>query len=211
MMVIRTEATLALYCPRCGKLYMHHFTRFNPPGPTRRELLCSCGQVQAVLTGVNRRQYLLDIPCVLCGNGHKVYLDAHRFWQAKADKLYCVEENVELGLFGDRRIIEETFATCKHEFERICEADYENERIDNLHVMFEIFNRVHDLAEQGHIVCNCGNPLIDTEMFPDAIDITCHRCGGRRIILANTEEHLEEVKSWKSIQLTVPRQTWSKQ
>ena len=200
-MVIRTEASLALYCPHCGKLYMHHFTRFNLPGAVGRELLCSCGQVQATIASVNRRQYLLNTPCVLCGTSHKVFIDARRFWRSEADKLYCPEENVELGLFGDRRIIEETFAKHKHEFDRLLEEDYDGENIDNPQVMFEIFNRVYDLAEQGKIICRCGRQAIDAEMFSDTIELHCRQCGSRQIVPAGTEDHLTEVKSWRRIHL----------
>lgn len=211
-MVIRTEATLALYCPHCGKLYMHHFTRFNLPGAVRRQLVCSCGQVQAVIASVNRRQYLLDIPCIVCGTSHKVFIDAQRFWRAGADKLYCTEENVELGLFGDRRIIEETFANHKHELERLLEEEYDGESIENPQVMFEIFNRVYDLAEQGDVICRCGAPVIEAEMFSNTIELTCRQCGSRQSVAACLEAHLEEVKSWTTIQLTPPeRRTRRKQ
>ena len=210
-MVIRTEATLALYCPHCGKLHMHDFNRFNQLSSIRRQLVCSCGNLQAVISGMNRRQYLLDIPCVLCNSSHKIHLDSRRFWHAQAEKLYCAEENVEIGLYGDHKVIEETFAAYKNEFAQICEDDLDGESVDNLHVMFEIFNRVHDLAEQGHIDCGCGIPLIDTQLYPAAIDLTCRQCGGRRIIPASTEEHLEEVKSWESISLVLSRQNLREQ
>ncbi len=210
-MVIRTEATIALYCPHCGKLHMHDFNRFSQSRTIRRQLVCSCGHLQAVISGINRRQYLLDIPCVLCGTSHKIHLDARRFWHAKAEKLYCAEENVEMGLYGDHLIIEETFKAYKNQFAQICKDDLDGDSIDNLHVMFEIFNRVHDLAEQGHIVCGCGIPLIDTELYPAAIDLTCRQCGGQRMIPANTEEHLEEVKSWESISLVLPRKNLREQ
>lgn len=210
-MVIRTESSLALYCPHCGKLHMHDFFRFSLCREVRRELVCSCGHVQAAVNSVNRRQYLFDIPCVICGTNHKIFVDARRFWRAEADKLYCMEGNVELGLFGRRQAIEETFSNNKHEFERLLAEDHDSDTIDNLHVMFEIFNRIHDLAEQERIICSCGRPVIDAEMLPDTIEIACRQCSGHRSIPASTEAHLEEVKSWRIIQLTSQRRSHHKQ
>lgn len=211
-MVIRTEATLALYCPHCGKLHMHSFNRFNLPGTAKRELVCSCGQIQAAISSVGRRQYLLDIPCVLCETTHKVCIDARRFWRAEADKLYCAEENIELGLFGRSRIIEKTFADHKNELDQLPrEAEYDDEHIDNPQVMFGIFNRIHDMAEQGDISCRCGQFAIDAEVLPNCIELTCRQCGSRRVVPALTDSDLEQVKSWEFIQLIPQRRSRHKQ
>lgn len=207
-MVIGTEATLALYCPHCGKLHMHVFNRFSMRLAVTRQLKCSCGQVQATVTSVSRHQYLLDIPCIICETNHKVTVDARRFWKAAADKVYCADENIELGLIGQRRIIEETIAKHKHEFEKLLrEKDYDDEHIDNPQAMIEVFNHVHDLAAQGGVNCRCGMPILDAEVLPDCVALTCRQCGSRLFVPANDESDVEMVKAWETIELLPSRRT----
>ncbi len=154
-MVINTVSTLALYCPRCGKIHMHNISRFDLSSYVCRKLLCSCGQIQATITSISERQCLLDIPCVLCQTNHVICLDSKRLWYADMDKIYCVQENFELGFVGARQVITETINKYKVEFEKLAlDMDLEEyeDYIDNPQVMLETLNKIHDMAERESIL-----------------------------------------------------------
>lgn len=206
-MAIRTISTLALYCPRCGKIEMHTFSRFQMKAMAGRQLICSCGQVQATVTSTCSRQYLFDVPCLMCGTSHAICLDANRFWQAMVDKIYCVEENLELGFLGERRTIEATIADQQHELERLMHELDNEEHVDNPQIMFEVLNKVHDIVEMGEVYCACGRTHLEADILPDGIELECIYCGSSRVVRAQTEEDLKNVKLMQSIELVTRRRS----
>lgn len=201
-MVCCSLTTLALYCPRCGSIEIHEFNRFLMRQTGRRELKCSCGHVQATVVSASRNQYLLDIPCLLCETNHIVAIDSRQFWRAKADKIYCPQENLEIGMVGERQLIEHTIAKDKLEFDNLVAEDSDFEFIENPPVMFQILNKVHDVAEKGAVHCHCGSTVIETDILPDGVLLKCVLCGSYQVIRAQTHADLEKVKCLDTIELT---------
>ena len=207
-MVINTVATLALYCSRCGKIHMHNISRFNLKSTGRRNLLCSCGQVQATITSSGERQCLLDIPCVLCQTNHVICLDSKRLWHADIDKIYCVQENFELGFIGERKVIVATVNKSKVEFEKLAsDMDEYDEHIENPQVMLETLNKIHDMAEKGGLHCRCGSSAIGAEVLPDGVELECAQCGGKLIIPAHSEQDLTNFEALEDVEIISPRRS----
>ena len=207
-MVINTVSTLALYCSRCGKIHMHNISRFNLKNAGRRNLLCSCGQVQATITSSGERQCLLDIPCVLCQTNHIICLDSKRLWHADMDKIYCVQENFELGFIGARQIIAETVNKFTVEFEKVAaDMDEYGDCILNPQVMLETLNKIHDMAAKGGLHCRCGSSAIGAEVLPDGIELECAQCGGQLVIPAQSEGDLTDIEALQDIEIISPRRS----
>ncbi len=223
-MIIVAVATLALYCPRCGKIQTHDISRFDQNKAGSRALLCSCGQVQATISGARHRQYLLNIPCIVCQTNHIICLDSRSFFPVgtddtalsnKVEKIYCPEENIELGFVGDRPVIQQTIAEHKQEFDRLVQEDefeYDDcgydEYVENPQVMFEILNKVHDIAEKGGVFCRCGSLSIEAEVLPECIELKCRQCGSRQIIPAQSDQDLTQAELLETIELVPVR--WSR-
>jgi len=207
-MVINTISTLALYCSRCGKIHMHNISRFNLKNTGRRNLLCSCGQIQATITSSGERQCLLDIPCVLCQTNHVICLDSKRLWHADIDKIYCVQEKFELGFIGERRVITETVNKYKVEFEKLAaDMDEYDDYIQNPQVMLETLNKIHDMAEKGGLHCRCGSSAIGAEVLPDGIELECAQCGGQLVIPAQSEQDLTYIQALEDIEIVSLRRS----
>ena len=201
-MVINTVSTLALYCSRCGKLHMHNISRFNLKNTGRRNLVCSCGQIQATITSSGERQCLLDIPCVLCQTNHVICLDSKRLWHADMDKIYCVQEKFELGFIGARLVIADTVNKYKVEFEKLAaDMDEYDDYIQNPQVMLETLNKIHDMAEKGGLHCRCGSSAIGAEVLPDGIELECAQCGGLLVIPAQSEQDLTYIQAVEDIEI----------
>lgn len=225
-MIIGAVATLALYCPRCGKIQIHDISRFDLNKAGRRALLCSCGQVQATIAGTCHRQYLLNIPCVVCQTNHIICLDNRSFFPVdindagqynKVKKIYCPQENIELGFIGERPVIQQTIAEHKQEFDRLMREDefeYDDcgydEYVENPQIMFEILNKVHDIAEKGGVFCRCGSISIEADILPKCIELRCRQCGGQQIIPAESEQDLAQVELLETIELVPVRRSRSK-
>lgn len=209
-MVISTVSTLALYCSRCGKIEMHDISRFAFKQAGRRQLKCGCGQILATIVSAHHTQCLLEVPCVVCETAHLICVNSKNFWRTDPDRLYCPQTNMELGLIGDRNLIEQTVADQKHGCESIhCETACD-EFIGNPQIMFEILNKVHDIAEKGGVFCSCGNADIEAQVGRDCIELICGKCGGHRTIPAGSEADLLRIASLETIELAAKRCTTHK-
>ncbi len=206
-MLVNTVSTLALYCSRCGKVEMHDLSRFSLKSSVGRELTCGCGQRLATVSGVGHDQYFLDIPCVVCETSHIVCVDVKDFWQGRVNKIYCAAANLELGFSGSRKAIEQAIADQQREFDSMVRDMANEDYVDNSQVMFEVLNKVHDIAERGGVFCRCGGSIIEADVQPDAIELVCVHCNGRRLIAAKTEEDLLAVKDLATIELSPGRRS----
>ncbi|WP_425059710.1 hypothetical protein SCACP_03110 [Sporomusa carbonis] len=208
-MAISAVSTLALYCSRCGKIELHNVSRFAINN-SRRQLVCSCGQIQGAIACAGRRQYLLDIPCVVCETNHLIFLDSKLFRQPRASKIYCNQANLELGFVGSPEAIAETIA--KHNQAVASLASEMDEQtggqgIENSQVLLEILNKIHDIAEQGGVYCCCGSTDIAADVLGDAIELSCSQCDGRLVIPARDEHDLAQLSAMGIIELAPLRRT----
>lgn len=186
---------------------MHTISRFNLRNIGSRKLLCSCGQIQATITSSGDRQCLLDIPCVLCQKNHVICLDSKRLWRAEMDKIYCVQENFELGFVGARQVIVETINKYRVEFEKLASDMEYDDYVQNPQVMLETLNKIHDMAEKGELHCRCGSSAIGAEVLPDGIELECAQCGGQLLIPAQTEQDLTNIEGLEDLEIISPRRS----
>lgn len=206
-MLIDTVSTLALYCAHCGQIQMHDLSRFTLKDAVGRELACSCGQRQATVVGVGHGQYLLDIPCIICETSHIVCLNGKEFWRGKVNKLYCAATNLELGFSGGRTAIEQTVADQRREIDNIIHDAANDDYIENPQIMFEVLNRINDIAERGGVYCRCGGNIIRADVQPGYIELICVKCEARRAISAKAEADLLTVKGLGSIEISSERRS----
>ena len=208
-MVISAVSTLALYCPRCGKIELHNVSRFAINN-AECQLICSCGQVQGAISGAGRRQYLLDIPCVVCETNHLIFLDSNLFRQPKASKIYCDQANLELGFVGNPEAVAATIARHKQEVASLASemaGQSDGAEIENSQILLEILNKIHDIAEQGGVYCSCGNTDVEVDVLVDAVELSCPLCEGRMLISAKDEQDLARLSARGVIELASLRRT----
>ncbi|TWH46941.1 hypothetical protein [Sporomusa sp. KB1] len=208
-MVISAVSTLALYCPRCGKIELHNVSRFAINNAAY-QLVCSCGQVQGAISSAGRRQYLLDIPCVVCETNHLIFLDSNLFRQPKVSKIYCDQANLELGFIGKTEAITATIAKHKQEVASLASemaGQADGSGIENSQILLEILNKIHDIAEQGGVYCSCGNTDVDVDVLVDAVELSCPQCEGRLLISAKDEQALARLSAMEVLEIAPLRRT----
>lgn len=209
-MVINALSTLALYCSRCGKIELHSISRFTMPNAGERQLTCSCGQLQATIAAAGRKQCLLRIPCLVCEVSHIICLDTDTLWRTKVERIYCPEENFELGFVGESQAVAKMIADNSDAVEILAREMDEQDGEDcqgNSRIILEILNKVHDIAEQGGVYCRCGSSEIVAEVSVDAVELTCLQCGGHQAIPAKTETDLAQLAPVRVIEIVPYRLT----
>ena len=195
-MLIRASSTLALYCSRCGKIELHIISRFGLPDDGKRQLVCSCGQVQGAVTASGRRECFLRLPCPICEGSHLIRLSGRMLWQSGVERIYCPEQNFELGFVGEQdaaiRLISDNCYAAEALAREMDERDGEDDR-RNSGIILEALNRIHDIAERGGVYCRCGSRDIRAEVSADGIELACDRCGGRRMVAVGKESDLADL------------------
>lgn len=206
-MVINATSTFALYCQRCSKIQMHDISHFSINKKVR-ELKCSCNHIQAKISRLGSRQLLLSIPCVVCQSTHHIYIELKKLLHTKLDKVYCCKDNFELGYLGDRKAINETLADQKRECENLIretDSTYFEEYPGKHHIILDVLNKVHDIAELGGVYCRCGSEKVEADIVADCIVLECLQCGGYYVMSAQTEQDVVHAQSLTSIELEPQR------
>lgn len=214
-MVIHTESAVALYCAVCGNLHVEHYSRFMPLEIAWRRVQCSCGESIAEVRHLGADRFAMKIPCVLCARPHVFILDKalHYATEIPLEELYCNVYHVELGVYGHWRAVE-TFIKKQREQWAHYMVEESGEGIVNPEITLTMYNRIHDMAMNGHISCTCGRPRIVVQILSDSIVIACETCGSVSRLPAQNEQDLLKLNG-SPISLTttamIPRQTTTTQ
>lgn len=198
--LIRTAFSIALYCPRCGKLNLHDVSHFAVRDGSL-DLYCSCRFKQASVSFVGTRQLLVRLDCVLCHSTHQLFFNRQLLKYREPEKIYCPSENFELGLIGRREAIEETLRLHENTFCQVWQEGMKREDLRGQRILLEVLNKVHDIASEEGIYCMCGSHQMTADILPEGVLLTCLSCGGYELIRA-TEENLARLYAYDQIAIT---------
>lgn len=210
-MLVTTQSTLALRCADCGRLEVHHLSLFDFAGGRTVRLTCSCGAHKLTI-GQKGHQVWLRFPCLLCGSTHFLYFPRAAFWAPELKRITCPEAGMDVGFFGldreppeplepadevrldlGRQALSEQPGGAQELMEEAGFDDY----FDNPQVMYEMLNRLHDLAAGGKLHCPCGNAQVQVEVLPDRIELTCPSCGRWRSLEAESDQDLARLDQFE--------------
>jgi len=210
-MVIHTDSAVALYCAVCGNLHVEYYNRFMPLETKWHTVQCSCGETIAKVRNLGADRMAIKIPCVLCERSHVFVLDKafHPATEVVMEYLYCNAYHVELGFYGRRTVVETSIRQQREQWVHYM-VEETGEGIVNPEITLVMYNRIHDMAMNGHISCTCGTPSITVQILSDSIVVACENCGSFSRLPARNEQDLLELGG-KSIALIttamIPRQT----
>lgn len=190
---------LAVYCQQCGKIQIHEMSYFEPLDQ-KKVLFCSCNCLQATVVRTAKRGFEIEIPCVVCNFGHKEFFNPKSLVKTKADKIYCGKDHFELGYIGKKQKIEEILAFNKRRF-ALLNHEQDEELIENQQVLLDVLNRLHDMAESGQIICQCGGKAMVADIIGNSVVLECCRCGSYYVAPAKTPLDLEKLNKKSSIEL----------
>lgn len=201
-MLIDTDITIAYKCSACGSFKFSSLSIFKLPFSMDRSLHCSCGKSTATISVNNLREYKIKIPCIGCGEDHVFTLNVKEFLYKDINVFSCPRTAIQQCFVGREAVVRKWIDNLEKELDKIIdEFGYDN-YFKNTQVMFDTLNRVHDIAEEGNLICECGNKDIQLVMFSDRILLKCKRCPGSRIIYAASNGDLKDVLMKQQILLS---------
>src|SRR5690606_21707347 len=132
--------------------------------------------------------------CVICEVKHQRQISGAKLWSQQLINLYCQETGIELGHIGSEEKVKEAVMSYDYDLETLIEQFEGDDYFNNSNIMYQVINRLHDIAEKNALYCQCGNDEIDLDIFPDRVELQCKQCDSVNIIYAETEEDLSVIK-----------------
>jgi thiol-disulfide isomerase/thioredoxin len=201
-LLVTTQRSLALRCPLCGRLEFNQLSLFDFSGRSQVRINCECGFKKMVLSTKNFKDYFLQVPCLICDQIHLLKFTHHELWEKPVVILRCAETAQELGYMGEAESLEKLVRRKQNDVESIVNNYGFDDYFTNPQVMFEVLNHLHQIAEEEHLFCMCGNNNIEIDVFPEKLELQCPHCQSIHIIYAETMEDLKIVKQVKVIAMT---------
>ena len=191
-MLVDTLCSVAFYCQRCGQIEITDVPLFTGHG--RQVLTCShCGAEKAAIRFAPRSGLIVETTCGVCGSLNRFTYPLRKAKALLFEKIYCESDHFELGYIGRWQDIAEFLDFNAAEYDALHPQDAYN-FMERQQILLEAFNRLHDFAEEGEILCPCGGHEFTADIAEDAIHLTCTRCGSYAVIPAATAEDLRQLQ-----------------
>lgn len=201
-MFIPTTSTVAVRCSVCGQLEFHALSLFDFARVGTCKIQCSCGRTLLNIGTKNRKRFWLQVECVLCETKHLFHFSRKQIWSSEVLELTCEENGLEICYIGPtnkvRICVENLDRSIAEMAEELGYTDY----FENPDIMYDVLDRLYQIAENGNLLCNCGNQDIEIEIFPDYLELKCGYCHSSARIMARTEKDLDFVNNSTKIQLS---------
>lgn len=192
-MLVASGRTVALRCPLCGRFGLHPFTLFDFSGDRTFKLTCDCGFHKMIITTRDYKEYVLQIPCVICETTHRFTLKKEDLWNSDLQYLRCMDTGSELGFLGHEDAVKVLVAQSRDQADSIVNDDGFDDFFTNPDIMYQILSRLHEISERGDLFCACGQHDIEVEVFPERLELVCPACKSVNIVFAETVEDLQAV------------------
>lgn len=201
-MLVSTQRKIALRCPLCGRLDFHQVFIFDFSGYSPVRIHCKCGFQKLVISTKDYQNFSLQLPCLICEEVHILKFKRHELLEQPLSILRCSETGQELGYIGVESSVDRIIAQKQDDMGSIINNLGFEDYFTNPQVMFEILNRLHQIADENNLFCSCGNNQIEIDVFPEKLELRCPYCQSIHIIYAETIEDLYMVKKVKLIVMT---------
>jgi phage FluMu protein Com len=201
-MLISTQRQIALRCPVCGQLEIHPLSLFNFSGSSNVVFHCSCGFVKLTMATRDHKTYSLQFTCMICDEIHILSIRHAQIWQSRLTPIACPASGQELGYIGDEEQLQALMLESSRNMESVLNDVGFDDFFTNPTIMVQVLSHLHQVAEEGHLYCQCGNKEIQVDVFPEKLELRCPRCNSLSIIYAENQEDLELVKNVRVIAMT---------
>ncbi|MHB8062761.1 MAG: hypothetical protein ACYDG2_09045 [Ruminiclostridium sp.] len=200
-MLIDMDVTIAYKCFSCGtfdfsninlfKLFLHHSVMSK----------CRCGGAKLEIIEICKNEYKLTVPCIGCGSEHYLIIDREELISKDIMIYTCPATGIKQCFVGRDVKVREYVDSFEKELDiMIDNLGYENYFV-NTQVMIDTLNKIHDIAEQGYLHCECGCDNIIVSLLRKGIYLKCPQCSGNKFIPAASNIDLKKTLQKVSIVL----------
>lgn len=192
-MLIDTSLTIAYKCPQCGSFEFFNVSLFALVLKKEQKLICRCNKSYMIIDEEDSRHYKLHTPCIGCGEEHIFILSMKELLYKDINVFYCPHTGMQQCFIGKDEAVRKKIDSLEQELDELIDMFGYDNYFKNTRVMLDSLNKVHDIAEQGNLYCECGNSDIEMVLLSDRIYLKCPKCSGNRVIYAATNADLKEI------------------
>jgi len=191
-MLIDTNFTIAYRCPVCGSFRFMGASLFGPlavPGGNP-DGCCGC---DILVIGKKKGIYEVNVPCIGCGGSHKNVVNFKKVVRGGMDFYICENTGIQYCFIGNDDYVRNMVDMYEKELDGIADCLGYDNYFKNSHVMLDALIRLHEIAEQGNLFCECGSLDIEITLLPDRIYLKCRNCPGGQVIYASSNKDLKDI------------------
>lgn len=199
-MLVNTNVAIAVRCSTCGTFEVHNTSLFELFTNKKTELVCTCGQRNAIIKTSDNKSLWMDIDCFVCQDKHTFKYTLKQLLRGNIITR-CIESGLEICFIvshGDVKEIVEKYEVNSEDLYRDLDfLDYFN----NPEIMTKSLERIKELDSKGLLSCSCGDNNIEMNIFPDRIELKCMKCEGIKLIYAENNDDYKNFVSKERIVL----------
>ena len=205
------QTTVAYRCPQCGAGVMSVVNLFNLCADMIK-LKCDCGGSEMTLVHTKDNKVRFTVPCIFCPNPHHFTLSSHSFFEKEMFALPCPYSGMNVAVMGNTDRVKAELARSELELLELLEENnaesfsslHKEQGFDDPQVLEIITYIVKELDAEGRINCLCesdGEGDYELEFLPDAVRISCKRCGASATLPTNSLIDAYEILGADSLEL----------
>lgn len=192
-LIIHTFITIAYKCCSCGGFDFSSISLFEALHKGRVYHNCRCGKSGFVLTSARYQKREIGLSCIACGKKHKFELNLRDILNGETRVFYCPDTGIQLCFMGNDIQVREKIDDLERELDDMMDTLGYESYFTNTRVMYDSINRIHEIAEQGNLICECGNRDVGLTLLADKILLRCKKCTGETMIRAASNEDLKVI------------------
>lgn len=198
-MLTSTCTVVGLRCAKCGKIDLYSISRFSCGKNGQTKILCECGHGLLIIARQGRNMYRLQVECLLCDSRHSYNLSGNEIWNRQVYSIVCPNTELELCYFGQKEDVIRAIQQGERSVRELIK-DYEQYFL-NPKVMLRVLDHLHTLLLKSKISCSCGTKELDTDLFPDRVEVSCPYCNAVGVFFAESEKDLRNVEAMQDFEL----------
>jgi hypothetical protein len=191
-MLIDTNFTIAYRCPVCGSLRFVNASLFGFLTELGGNSGGCCG-CNIVVAGTRKGVSRITVPCIGCGGCHKIIVDLKKVVRNNIGFYICENTGIQYCFIGNDDYVQQMVDMYEKELDGIADCLGYDNYFKNSHVMLDTLIKLHEIAEQGNLLCECGSEDIEITLLPDRIYLKCRNCPGEKEIYASSNKDLKDI------------------
>lgn len=200
-MLIDMDITIAYKCISCGTFDFISINFFELSMQNSVASKCTCEEAGIRLFQSVKNQYILIVPCIGCGLDHAYKFNREDIFNKDITIYTCPTTGLKQCFIGRDNVVREYVDNFEKELDIIIDGLGYDRYFTNTRVMIDTLNKLHDLAEQNNLHCECGGEDITVTLLKNGVYLKCSKCTGRIFIPASTNNDLKVILRKKSITL----------
>lgn len=201
-MIIDTGITIAYKCSSCGTYEFYNASLFALLKKRECLLTCRCKRSGITISQNSYLKFNIRVHCIACAKDHLFEIDVKEVINRGISIFYCPKTGIQLCFVGNDIQVRQKIDYLEKELDEMIDAFGYESYFKNTRVMFDSLNRIHDIAEQGNLICECGCNDIELVLLSDRIQLKCSKCPGTSTVHAASNSDLKDILDIQQIFLS---------